>query len=148
MGTCATNETVTNMGADMAALPLASILVFDIGGSHISAGVCGEEYRLGPVVSAPHPAEQTSDAFLAKSVANDSGRIFAGTDHSGRRHRPRGNLVRSRGSQGAGWSGSSLESFVATVDQPPLAGAAVRCFIDRGSPDRSGEPTYGDQHDI
>jgi len=42
-----------------------SVLVYDVGGSHVSAAVClSDSYRLGPVVSAPHPAEQTSDAFI------------------------------------------------------------------------------------
>jgi glucokinase len=42
-----------------------SILVFDVGGSHVSAAVChGGAYRLGPVVSASHSQEQTSSAFV------------------------------------------------------------------------------------
>lgn len=42
-----------------------SVLVYDVGGSHVSAAVClGRAYRLSPVVSAPHPPEQTSDAFI------------------------------------------------------------------------------------
>ena len=42
-----------------------SVLVYDVGGSHVSAAVCvNGAYRLGPVVSAPHPAEETSDAFI------------------------------------------------------------------------------------
>ena len=42
-----------------------SVLVYDVGGSHVSAAVClGNSYRLGPVVSAMHSAEQTSDAFV------------------------------------------------------------------------------------
>lgn len=42
-----------------------SVLVYDVGGSHVSAAVClGQAYRLGPVVSAPHPVEQTSCAFI------------------------------------------------------------------------------------
>ena len=42
-----------------------SVLVYDVGGSHVSAAIClSGSYRLGPVLSAPHPAEQTSDAFL------------------------------------------------------------------------------------
>jgi glucokinase len=41
------------------------VLVYDVGGSHISAAVCFKEgYRLGTVVRANHPAEQTSDAFV------------------------------------------------------------------------------------
>jgi glucokinase len=42
-----------------------SVLVCDVGGSHVSAAVCLDgAYRLGPVVSAPYPAEQTCDAFI------------------------------------------------------------------------------------
>jgi glucokinase len=44
-----------------------SVLVYDVGGSHVSAAVCLNEsgkYRLGPSVSAPHPAEQSSAAFV------------------------------------------------------------------------------------
>ena len=43
-----------------------SALVYDVGGSHVAAAVCFEEgYRLGPVISTPHPSEQTSQAFVA-----------------------------------------------------------------------------------
>jgi glucokinase len=43
-----------------------STLAFDIGGSHIAAAICfANDYRLGPVVSAPHPAQPTSEAFVA-----------------------------------------------------------------------------------
>ena len=49
----------------MTATPGQSVLVYDVGGSHVSAAVCQEHtYRLGPVVSAAHVAEQTSDAFI------------------------------------------------------------------------------------
>lgn len=42
-----------------------SVLVFDVGGSHISAAICHSgEYQLGSVITAPHPAEETSDAFV------------------------------------------------------------------------------------
>jgi glucokinase len=42
-----------------------SILVYDVGGSHVSAAVCiDRNYELGSVVSAAHPAEQRSEAFL------------------------------------------------------------------------------------
>jgi glucokinase len=41
------------------------VLVYDVGGSHVSAAVCRSgAYQLGPVVSAPHPPEATSDAFI------------------------------------------------------------------------------------
>jgi glucokinase len=42
-----------------------SVLVYDVGGSHVAASVCqGLDYRLGTIVSQPYPAEQSSDAFL------------------------------------------------------------------------------------
>ena len=44
-----------------------SVLVYDVGGSHVAAAVCLDgagDFRLGPVVSALHPAEQTSQAFV------------------------------------------------------------------------------------
>jgi len=41
------------------------VLVYDIGGSHISAAICiGDAYRLGRVVSVLHPPQQTSEAFV------------------------------------------------------------------------------------
>ena len=41
------------------------VLAYDVGGSHVAAAVCcGREFHLGPVVSAPHPVERTSEAFL------------------------------------------------------------------------------------
>ncbi|MGA2218433.1 MAG: ROK family protein [Terracidiphilus sp.] len=41
-------------------------LVFDIGGSHISAAICSGpgNYRVGSVITAAHPAEETSEAFV------------------------------------------------------------------------------------
>jgi len=40
-------------------------LVYDVGGSHVAAAVCfAEEYRLGPIIHAPHPEEQSSEAFI------------------------------------------------------------------------------------
>jgi glucokinase len=42
-----------------------SVLTYDVGGSHVSATVCLEgAYRVGHVVSAPYPAEQSSQAFI------------------------------------------------------------------------------------
>jgi glucokinase len=42
-----------------------SVLVYDVGGSHVSAAVChSNTYRLGPVLSAPLPEIETSDAFV------------------------------------------------------------------------------------
>jgi glucokinase len=41
------------------------VLVYDVGGSHISAAVCFKDgYRLGTVGRANHPEEQTSEAFV------------------------------------------------------------------------------------
>jgi glucokinase len=40
------------------------VLAYDVGGSHVSAALCFPvDYRLGTVISAPHPAEQTPEAF-------------------------------------------------------------------------------------
>ncbi len=45
--------------------PGSSVLVYDVGGSHMAAAVChADTYRLGPVISAPHPEVETSDAFV------------------------------------------------------------------------------------
>jgi glucokinase len=44
-----------------------SVLVYDVGGSHVSAAVCHREegvYKLGPVASSIQCDEQTSDAFI------------------------------------------------------------------------------------
>lgn len=57
-----------------------SVLVYDIGGSHVSAAVCtGGDFRLGSVVSAAHPAEQTSEAFigLLHTIGMEASRGFA-----------------------------------------------------------------------
>jgi len=43
-----------------------SALVYDVGGSHVAAAVCfAGSYRLGRVVSVPHPAEETAQAFVS-----------------------------------------------------------------------------------
>lgn len=43
----------------------ARVLVCDVGGSHISAALChGDKLILGPVASAPYPAEQSANAFV------------------------------------------------------------------------------------
>jgi glucokinase len=42
-----------------------AVLVYDVGGSHVSAAVCREDgYELGQVAHARHPEEQSSDAFV------------------------------------------------------------------------------------
>ncbi len=49
----------------MIANPEKSVLVYDVGGSHVSAAVCfADTYRLGTVHSTPHPNEETSEAFV------------------------------------------------------------------------------------
>ena len=41
------------------------VLTYDVGGSHVSAAICHEDgLRLDRIISAPHPAEPTSDAFV------------------------------------------------------------------------------------
>ena len=41
------------------------VLAFDVGGSHVASALCcGDDFHLGPVVSAPHSATHTSGAFL------------------------------------------------------------------------------------
>ncbi|MGA9670895.1 MAG: ROK family protein [Terracidiphilus sp.] len=43
-----------------------SVLVFDVGGSHISAAVCrAGDFRLGSVITAAHPPEETSQTFIS-----------------------------------------------------------------------------------
>jgi glucokinase len=58
------------------------VLVYDIGGSHISAAVCAESsFVLGPVSKSAQPDEQSTDAFLgvlshlAAQVAPDLQRV-------------------------------------------------------------------------
>lgn len=49
----------------MSAAENPCVLVYDVGGSHVSAAVCYKDgYRLGTVVRANHPVEQTSAAFV------------------------------------------------------------------------------------
>jgi len=41
-------------------------LVYDVGGSHVAAAVCfAGSYRLGRVVSVPHPEEESAEAFIS-----------------------------------------------------------------------------------
>jgi glucokinase len=43
----------------------SSVLVYDVGGSHVSGAVCSlDSYKLGRVINAPHPIDPTSDAFI------------------------------------------------------------------------------------
>jgi len=57
------------------------VLVYDVGGSHISAAVCFKEgFRLGTVVRANLPEEQTSAAFV--EVLHSLGKKASeGVDH-------------------------------------------------------------------
>ena len=42
-----------------------SVLVYDVGGSHVSAAVFNlHSYQLGRIISSPHPIDHTSDAFI------------------------------------------------------------------------------------
>ena len=42
-----------------------SILVYDVGGSHVSSAVCTPNgFQLGRVVAAPHPADESCNGFL------------------------------------------------------------------------------------
>jgi glucokinase len=55
----------TNCEVFMAADLENSVLVYDVGGSHVAAAVCrSDAYCLGPVVSAPHASVETSDSFI------------------------------------------------------------------------------------
>ena len=56
------------------------VLVYDVGGSHISAAVCFKQgFRLGTVVRANLPEEQTSEAFVEvlHSLGNEGERRCA-----------------------------------------------------------------------
>src|SRR5579863_9925606 len=60
-------------------------IVFDVGGSDISAAICrANDYRLGTVISAGHPELQSSDAFVdvlcslaTQAIAGTSGVLGA-----------------------------------------------------------------------
>lgn len=42
-----------------------SVIVYDVGGSHISAALCRQsDYQLGPVVTRSYPAQESSQAFV------------------------------------------------------------------------------------
>jgi len=61
----------------------SSVLVYDVGGSHVSAAVCLDStYRLGPVVNTPHPSEQSTDAFINAlySLGVEASRGLAGVE--------------------------------------------------------------------
>lgn len=52
------------------------VLGFDVGGSHVACALCREgDFSLGPVVSAPHPAEHSAEAFvdLLEKLSRDAG---------------------------------------------------------------------------
>ena len=49
----------------MIADSIRCILVYDVGGSHVSSAICrAGGFQLGTVVTAPHPRELSSSAFL------------------------------------------------------------------------------------
>jgi glucokinase len=49
----------------MAPASSSCVLVFDVGGSHVSAALCHPlSYELGPVVHAQHPDDQSIEAFV------------------------------------------------------------------------------------
>lgn len=57
------------------------VLVYDVGGSHVSAATCrADDYALGSVVKAPHPEEQTSRAFV-ELLAELAKQATAGGEH-------------------------------------------------------------------
>jgi glucokinase len=65
----------------MAAFLQNSVLVYDVGGSHVSAAVCLESsWRLGRVIRFPHPATPSSDAFidLLHSIGVEASAGFTG----------------------------------------------------------------------
>ncbi len=65
----------------MASFMERCVLTFDVGGSHVGTAVCcGDDFRLGPVVSAPHSSAHTSDAFL--DLLHDLG-VNAGASRDG-----------------------------------------------------------------
>jgi glucokinase len=62
---CGTNENATMHEAPMTPEGHKSVLVYDVGGSHVSAALCQDgAYRLGRVVSGSHAGSQTADGFL------------------------------------------------------------------------------------
>jgi glucokinase len=68
-GRYATNENANLDEVAMTLNPQSTALVYDVGGSHVAAAVChAGDYRLGPIVSTPHPAVETSEAFIAALV--------------------------------------------------------------------------------
>jgi glucokinase len=48
----------------MAGMGKDRVLTFDVGGSHVSAAICGDDYRLGPIAKAYHEGIETSDGFI------------------------------------------------------------------------------------
>lgn len=62
MGTLSLEEVFSMPIAEPSNSP---VLVYDVGGSHVAAAACvGDDFRLGPVVNAAHPAEAACDAFI------------------------------------------------------------------------------------
>jgi glucokinase len=64
----------------MSSIPEFPILVYDVGGSHVSAAVClGRDLQLGPVVRGSYPEEKSSQAFTSfiHALGAEAGRGFA-----------------------------------------------------------------------
>ncbi len=62
---CSAGDNVIASEVRVSAGSEKSVLVFDVGGSHISAAVChSDDFRLGSVITAAHPAGETSGAFI------------------------------------------------------------------------------------
>ena len=60
------------------------VLVYDVGGSHISVAVChAENYRLGPVLTASHPEHEASEGFVDVLVGLGEKAITSGYETLG-----------------------------------------------------------------
>src|SRR5438876_5525443 len=83
-GPSAYNGFVPKGELSLASTESSCVLVYDVGGSHISCAVCfANGYRLGPIAKANLPETQTSDAFigvlhsLGKQTAEENGAVGA-----------------------------------------------------------------------
>jgi glucokinase len=84
MRSAAYNGLVPKGALSLASTVSPCVLVYDVGGSHISCAVCfANDYRLGPIAKANLPETQTSDAFvgvlhsLGKQADDENGPIGA-----------------------------------------------------------------------
>ena len=65
MGAYAITGIANIVEVSMSAFRENCVLVYDVGGSHVSSALCTTgSFLLGPVVTAPHPEEASSAAFL------------------------------------------------------------------------------------